>query len=287
MNPSALTDSHQACAELARKHYENFPVASWLLPARLRPAVAAIYAFARTADDFADEGEREPRERLALLENYRRQLRRIEDGEHELPPPFDVLRETIDKFRLPLAPFHRLLDAFTQDVIKTRYADYGELAAYCHNSADPIGELVLHLTAGAGERNLAKSDAVCTALQLTNFLQDIGPDWQRGRIYLPRDEMRDFGVAESHIAERRYDANWRRLIEHQIARIERLFETGAPLAGRIPGRVGWEIRLSLAGGRAVLEKLKRQNARQFIGNARLRRFDWVRIALSSLIRRTP
>src|SRR5258706_5592900 len=183
-------------------HYENFPVASVLLPAALRHPVSVIYRFARTADDFADEGVLAPAERLAYLEGYRAELRRLEAGHPPASSLFRELGEVATAYRLPFAPFYDLLDAFSQDVTKLRYADFAEVADYCRRSADPVGRLMLHLFGAAEPENLSRSDAICSALQLINFWQDVEIDFRKNRVYLPQDEMVRFGVSEAQIAAR-------------------------------------------------------------------------------------
>ncbi|MFZ1908769.1 MAG: squalene synthase HpnC, partial [Burkholderiales bacterium] len=194
------------------EHYENFPVASLLLPAAERAPVGVIYRFARSADDFADEGDAAPAERLARLEAYRAALHGIARGKPPAEPLFEDLARVVRERALPLEPLHDLLDAFAQDVLKPRYADFAELLEYCRRSANPVGRLLLHLFAASTPRNIAQSDAVCSALQLANFWQDVALDYAKGRIYLPQDEMARFGVGEAHIAERRCDDAWRALL---------------------------------------------------------------------------
>ena len=246
-------------AAVPSSHYENFPVASLLLPRRLRPAVKAIYAFARGADDAADEGERTPAERLALLAGFREGLHGIARGAPRTPLfqdlAFQDLARAVRAHGLPLEPFHALLDAFTQDVIQTRYASFPELAAYCRKSADPVGRLMLALFGADTPANRARSDAVCTALQLINFLQDVREDHRRGRVYLPQDELARFGVPESDLGAGHAGAGWVPLLCHQIARARGLLDAGAPLGRALPGRIGLEIRMITAGGGRVLDKL--------------------------------
>ena len=255
-------------------HYENFPVASVLLPEPLRHPVSVIYRFARTADDFADEGELPPAERLACLEDYREQLRRLEAG---LPPNtalFKELREVIATHGLPLDPFHDLLDAFTQDVRKQRYGNFCELMDYCGRSANPIGRLMLHLYGRSSEDDLALSDSICSALQLTNFWQDVDSDFRKNRIYLPQDDMARFGVTETQIAARDTSGGWWSLMRFQIDRSRWMMLRGAPLAVRLPGRIGLEIRTVVQGGLMILEKLERANGDVFRHRPVLRTWDW-------------
>ena len=272
------------CLSLAARHYENFPVASRLLPKRLRLPVAVIYAFARTADDFADEGELNPAQRHAKLDDYARKLRAIENGEAVADPVFIALADVIEQHALPLSLFHDLLRAFKMDVDKRRYADFDELLGYCRCSANPVGRLLLHLNRAASEQNLRQSDAICTALQLINFWQDLRQDYhESGRIYLPADEMRRFGVGEQHIAQARSDRAMRALMEFQFQRTARLLQQGAPLGRRLSGRFGLELRMIIHGGAGVLDRLRRQKTDLF-SRPRLRRADLPRIALRALLR---
>jgi phytoene synthase len=249
-------------------HYENFPVASLLLPARLRSPVAIIYRFARSADDLADEGSDPPEARLAKLGAYRRQL-----GAPEAPL-FDDVARLVREHGLPLDPFHDLLDAFAQDVTKTRYADFPELLDYCRRSANPVGRLLLHLFKRTSETNLRRSDAICTSLQLINFWQDVAIDHVKGRIYLPQDEMEKHGVTERHIAAGRCDDAWRALMAFQVRRTRALMLSGAPLGRELPGRIGLEIRATVQGGLRILEKLERAGFDVFRRRPVLRWLDW-------------
>jgi squalene synthase HpnC len=255
-------------------HYENFPVASLLLPARLREPVAVIYRFARSADDLADEGDAPPDERLARLQAYRDALDAIAAGRTPADPLFGDLARIVAAHRLPLALFYDLLDAFSQDVTQQRYADFGELLDYCRRSANPVGRLLLHLFQRTSDENLRDSDAICSALQLTNFWQDVALDYAKQRIYLPRDEMTRFGVDEAQIAQARVDGAWRALIAFQIERTRAMLLAGAPLGRRLPGRIGLEIRLTVQGGLRILDKLAAAGADMFRQRPVLRGFDW-------------
>jgi phytoene synthase len=265
-------------------HYENFPVASLLLPRAMRRPIAIVYRFARSADDFADEGNLAASERLALLDCYRAELDRIEAGLSPQAPLFRDLRdEVITAHVMPLQLFRDLLDAFTQDIYKTRYADFGELVQYSRRSANPIGRIVLHIAGRATTKNLAWSDGICTALQLINFWQDIAVDWQKGRVYLPQDELLRFGVSEARIAEGRVDANWRALMQYQVDRTRRMLLAGAPLGGVLPGRLGMEIRLTVLGGAAILNKLAGADYDVFRRRPTLGAGDWPRLLWGALL----
>jgi len=255
-------------------HYENFPVASLLLPPRFRHPVAWIYRFAREADDFADEGDAPEPVRLEQLERFREQLRRIERG---LPPDipwFATLAAVIREHQLPVDAFADLLSAFSQDVTKKRYADVAEVFDYCRRSANPVGRLLLHLFRRTSDQNMRWSDSICSALQLVNFWQDVAIDYAKNRIYLPQDEMQRYGVTERHIAERRCDDAWRALIQFQIERARKMLQSGAPLGRALPGRIGLEIRATVQGGLRILEKLERARYDVFRQRPVLRWYDW-------------
>ena len=266
-------------------HYENFPVASLLLPAPLRHSVSVIYRFARNADDFADEGDLAPPERLARLEAYRAELRRLEAGQSPSSPLFRELAEVIGIHRLPLRPFHDLLDAFSQDVTKLRYANFGEVMDYCRRSADPVGRLMLHLYGEAKDDNFARSDAICSALQLINFWQDVEIDFRKNRIYLPLDDMARFGVSEAQIGARDVSGGWWSLMRFQIERARSMMLSGAPLAVRLPGRIGLEIRSVVLGGLRILEKLERSRGDVFRHRPVLRALDWPLLLARALVMR--
>ncbi len=255
-------------------HYENFPVASIILPHRLRAPIRAIYAFARAADDLADEGDAAPEVRLAELARFRDNLTRLEKGETAADPIFIALGDTIRRHDLPYAPFHDLLDAFSQDVVKTRYAHFGELMDYCKKSANPIGRLLLMLYGDSDGKHQAWSDGICAALQLINFLQDVAIDYRKGRIYLPQDEMAKFGVTERQIEEGRVDALWQQFMKTQIERTRRMLVAGSPLGHALQGRVGLEMRLIILGGERILDQLQASQGDMFGQRPRLRLSDW-------------
>jgi squalene synthase HpnC len=255
-------------------HYENFPVASLLLPASLRRPVSVIYRFARSADDFADEGDLAPAARLALLDEYRAELGRLEARRPPRAPLFHELREVIDAHRLPFAPFYDLLDAFSQDVTQLRYASFAELMGYCRRSADPVGRLMLELYGHSSRQNIASSDQICSALQLINFWQDVEVDFRKNRIYLPQDEMARFGVTEAQIATHDASGTWWTLMRFQVERARSMLLAGAPLALRLPGRIGLEIRAVVQGGLRILEKLEQTRGDVFRHRPVLGALDW-------------
>jgi len=262
------------CRRRAASHYENFPVASRLLPRGLRDPVAAIYCYARDADDLADEDPRPTTDRRLALERMQARVRALDDPSAEAEPEWRALADTLRRFDLPVGLFTDLADAFIQDLDKTRYRDFGEVMAYCRRSANPVGRLLLHLTNHASPENLACSDAVCSALQLINFYQDLDQDFaEHGRIYVPEDEMAVHGVTEAHFRDRVSDFRMRSLMHHQYGRADRLLRAGAPLGRALRGRLGLEIRAIIQGGARVLWRLRQQE--NVFSRPRLRTGDWV------------
>jgi hydroxysqualene synthase len=250
----------------ARGHYENFPVASLLLPAAMRPHVAALYAFARTADDFADEGDRPDAERLRLLDGWSRRLHHASTSGADGWPPdpgeppdavatFRALGLAIRERALPVVLMADLLSAFRQDVTVHRYASWEDLFDYCRRSANPIGRLVLRIAGHSDARLDSWSDAICTALQLTNFWQDLRVDFARGRIYVPADVMRTFNAAEPFLAAERTTGEWRAALSSLVARTRELFARGRPLCDSVRGRLRYELRATWLGGTRILDRL--------------------------------
>jgi squalene synthase HpnC len=263
-------------------HYENFPVASFLLPHATREAVLAIYRFAREADDIADEGAARPVDRLAELDRFERALDAIAAGRTPTEPPFASLADAIARHSLPLPLFRDLLSAFRQDVTTHRYPTFAALREYCRRSANPIGRLLLHLYRRDAPANVACSDAICSALQLVNFWQDIGGDWDRGRVYLPQEDLARFGVAEAQIAEGRCDERWRALLAFETARARALLDSGRPLVRALPWRSGLELSGVLAGGHRILDRIDACRGDVFRHRPQLRRIDWTYVAWRAL-----
>ena len=240
-------------------HYENFPVASFLCPPALRPAIMAIYWFARTADDLADEGDAAPAARLADLAAYRADLIACKEGKlisNRWASVFTPLRSMIEKHALPVDLLADLLSAFEQDVVKTRYTSQAELLDYCRRSANPVGRLLLHLYEVNDAESLAQSDCICTALQLINFWQDLGVDIPRGRIYLPADGFARHGVDEAQLLRLDVNPATTALVAANVAWANVLMQRGAPLVKKVPGRAGWELRLVVQGGLRIAEKIE-------------------------------
>ncbi len=240
-------------------HYENFPVASWLCPPALRAAIVAIYRFARTADDIADEGQASPAKRLALLADYRQALLRAADGDDthgQWQEVFAPLSVVIGKHRLPVPLLADLLSAFAQDTGNPLYPDRVALLDYCARSANPVGRLLLHL-AGITDRNaLAQSDAVCTGLQLINFWQDLSIDLPRGRVYVTAADAARFGLDARQLQAGADSDASRALLRSLVAWARDTMHVGSALVHRLPGRMGWELRFVVQGGLRVLEKIE-------------------------------
>lgn len=257
-------DPYDVCLGIARAHYENFPVASFLVPRRLRRDIAAVYAFARAADDFADEGDAAPATRHARLDDWERRVREAaagaatDDGSPE-GAVFAALGQTIVSRRLPVTLFTDLLSAFHQDVDVARYATWPDLLDYCRRSANPVGRLVLRLhTSGDVAASLdASSDAFCTALQLTNFWQDLERDWKKGRVYLPAELMRAHGATEADIDAGRVTPALASALTEAAGRTRALFEDGRIVCERVGGRLGVELRATWLGGTRILDRLER------------------------------
>ena len=256
-------------------HYENFPVASILMPRRLRKPVAAIYNFARTGDDIADEGDSPSEERLKRLDEFRAELARIANNETPLTPLFQNLAAEVRQHALPMQPLYDLLEAFSQDVVKKRYVNFDEVLDYCRRSANPVGNLLLHLYGEATPVNIAYSDAICTSLQIINFWQDVAKDYAIGRIYLPQDEMAQYGVSEKQIAQGICDDAWRALMKFQVDRARAMMLSGKPLGTILTGRIGLEMRMIIAGGLRILSKLESAQYDMFRHRPVLKPFDWV------------
>jgi hydroxysqualene synthase len=287
-----LREAYAACQALAQSHYENFPVASRLMPKHLRPHVAAVYAFARTADDFADEPGREPKERLQLLSDWRKRLHeRTPASGSRLPAPdtiFLALHDTIERFQLPVQLFDDLLDAFSQDVVTTRYETWAGVLDYCRRSANPVGRLVLRLSGYHDEALDRASDAVCSALQLTNFWQDLAIDWSRGRLYVPAETWRTLGADPDVLDSGVMTAEWTAAMRDCTARTRALFDAGRPVCDGVRGRLRYELRATWIGGNRILSRLEQSGFDVFNQRPALGAADAIVIACETLLwRETP
>jgi len=270
------------------EHYENFPVASWLCPPEMRPAVRAIYWFARTADDIADEGDAPAAERQAALQAYRADLIRAaagESGSGRWAGVFDPLARVVASHRLPLPLLAALLDAFEEDTRHAGYADRDALLDYCSRSANPIGRLLLHLHGIDDPAVLRCSDAVCTALQLINFWQDLSVDVPRGRVYVPRSDAAAHATTPADCLRDPHAPAPRALVRELCAWARGLMIEGAPIALAVPGRVGWELRFVVQGGLRILAKIAAMNFASFARRPRLHATDHLLIGVRALTMR--
>jgi len=288
---SAVDEAYRACQDLAQSHYENFPVASRLMPAHLRKHVAAVYAFARTADDVADAPGREPDERLRLLAEWRSRLHGLAPGSRPalravegIPDSiFVALHDTIERFDLPLALFDDLLDAFAQDVTTHRYQTWPAVLDYCRRSANPVGRLVLRLSGYRDDRLDHASDAVCTALQLTNFWQDLAIDWSRGRLYVPQDIWSAHRADPATLNSGRMTTAWTASIGDCAQRTRELFADGRAVCDGVSGRLKYELRATWLGGTRILARLDRGRYDVFRARPTLGSIDALVIACGTLL----
>ena len=272
-------------------HYENFPVASWLLPKHLRQPITHIYWFSRSADDIADEGDHSDSWRLQQLAAYREALSQIEQGSLHLSPSdprykiFTPLATVIEQYQLPVYLFADLLTAFEQDITVKRYQNYEQIHQYCRHSADPVGRILLHLYQELRPDSLRMSDAICTGLQLTNFWQDVAIDWEKDRVYLPLDALNAHQLDESYIQRRcqqqpttsQQDLQWQQLMQEQVRYARTLLEQGKPLVQRLPGRIGLELKMIILGGLRILERLDQVQYDVFTARPKLGKADWLRL----------
>ena len=255
--------AYARCLRIAQQHYENFPVASRLLPGALRPHIAAIYAFARIADDFADEGDRRPDARLALLDDWQSRLDASFSGTSKLDDSdasaiFFALGDTVSKFNLEKSLFDDLLSAFRQDVTVHRYETWDDLFDYCRRSANPVGRLVLRISGYRDPALDTPSDAVCTALQLTNFWQDLERDLRKNRVYVPMVVVNKAAASIDDLRRGRFTPAWAKALEQSAAVTRAQFEAGRPVADLVRGRLRWELRATWLGGTRILDRLASQ-----------------------------
>jgi len=289
-----LPEAYARCLQVAAAHYENFPVASRLLPAPMRPHVAAVYAFARAADDFADEGAAPEAQRLAWLDQWRELRQRTPSstrsvaGVGQIPArdvdaTFTALHDTIARCDLDPQLFDDLLSAFAQDVTTTRYDTWATVLDYCRRSANPVGRLVLGIAGVRDERAARHADAVCTALQLTNFWQDLGDDWRtRNRLYVPLELLREYGADPGALDGDAVDAPWTHVMDTLGARTRALFDEGRPVCEAVRGRLRFELRATWLGGTAVLRKTMEARRQSLQRRPVLTRSDLMRIAIDAI-----
>lgn len=274
-----LPESFAYCERLAKRHYENFPVGSVLIPKKLRPYVWAIYAYARRADDIADEDFPEE-DRIPALEAWQGLLEQTLRGRVN-HPVFLALKETIRQFNIPTGLLEDLVEAFKMDVRIKRHPRFEDLMFYCRHSANPVGRLVLYLFGHRDPSLLLLSDKICTALQLANFWQDISVDWEKNRIYLPLEDLERFGYSEESLSNREATPAFRELLRFEVERTERLFLEGSPLVEKVGGRLSLELKCVILGGMEILQKIKRQNYDTLKRRPVLAKRDQARILLKA------
>jgi len=270
------------CERLTRSHYENFPVASRLLPARVRPAIYSIYAFARTADDFADEGSATSAERLKKLDEWGGKLKDCYRGV-AANPIFIALRETVASRDIPSKPLEDLLAAFRMDVTKSRYNTFNEVLHYCDHSANPVGRLILQIFGYANEENIARSDQFCTALQLANFWQDLSIDIQKPRVYIPLDDIERFDYTETELFAGVFDERFRKLMMFQVERTDAMFQRAKPLVSNVGRDLRLELSLTWNGGMTILNKIRRLDYDVLSRRPRITKLDTVPLFVKSIL----
>lgn len=250
-----VQDAFRFCEQLARSHYENFPVASILIPKEERRYVWSVYAFARVADDFADEGDALPQKRLEQLDRWGEYLHLCYEGKPP-HPIFAALAETAQMFEIPKQLFSDLLTAFRMDVTQRRFRTFNDVLYYCRHSANPVGRLVLHIFNNVTERTSTLSDSICTALQLTNFWQDVSVDWRKGRLYIPLEDVERFGYTERDLDASTADGRFQELMAFEVERTKEMFRAGRPLLLEVTKNLRLELHLTWGGGMTILKKIE-------------------------------
>lgn len=284
LNKKILDDAFAYCERITRKHYENFPVASLLIPYEKRPYIQCIYSFARIADDFADENTFPPEQRLNLLNDWENKLKLCYQGKAE-HPVFIALTETVTKLNIPIELLQNLITAFKIDVIKNRYRNFNEILDYCHYSANPVGRLVLLIFGYSDEKLFKLSDSICTALQLTNFCQDVKVDLLKNRVYLPEEEILLNGYSYEELFKNVYNQNFVSLMQLQVDRTQSLFYDGVELVYLVDKDLQLELKLVWLGGMSVLKKIKKNHYNVLNKNIRLSTFNKFVIFLNGLFRK--
>ena len=279
--PGTTEQAFRYCEKVTYDHYENFPVASVFIPRDKRKHICAMYAFARIADDFADEPGMSPAERIDSLNVWEEQLAECYQGEAS-HPVFLALKETIDRFEIPQHLFQNLLHAFRTDVTTHRYETFEDVLGYCTNSANPIGRLILLLLNYRGERFTEPSDALCTALQLTNFWQDVSVDLAKDRVYIPLEDIHEFGYSEEALFKHSVTQEFRDIMIYQIERTERIFLEGKPLLDSVGRDLSFELKLTWHGGRRILRKIEKSGYDVLHARPSLSRWDKTGVLFSSL-----
>ncbi|MBI3124515.1 MAG: squalene synthase HpnC [Ignavibacteriales bacterium] len=277
-----LKDAYQSAEEFAKSHYENFPVISITLPKEAKKHIAVVYQFARQADDLADEGIVNPEKRIQNLDLYEKRFSDCLCGQF-ITDFWMALKNTINECNLTTRYFHDLLSAFKQDVFTTRYQSYTQLLDYCKRSANPVGRIVLEICGVRNEEAFRHSDSICTALQLTNFYQDVSVDWQKGRIYLPQDEMEKYGVAENLFDEKQNNANFKSLLKFQVEHTRELFADGRRLLPFLSSSLLVQIKMTILGGEKILDKIEAIDYGVIETRPKLSKVDYLQIFAKGLL----
>lgn len=275
-----ISNAYKSAVDFAKSHYENFPVVSLFIPKDLRKHVAIIYWFARTADDFADEGNHTEAQRLMHLNDFEKSLTDLLNGKFKSPFE-DALNHTIKQKNLTPHLFYDLLAAFKQDVKKKRYVSFNEVLVYCKHSANPVGRLILELFDIRDNEAYNYSDKICSALQLTNFYQDIEIDFENGRIYLPLDEIQKYDVTENMFAKKENNVNLKKLLAHNIERTQKMYDEGKNLLKYINGSLKFEIKWTILGGEAILNKIRKNDYNIFDARPKLTKTDFCSLFIKS------
>lgn len=277
-----LEKAYLKAQEFTKAHYENFPVISLFLPVNIRKHIAVVYQFARQADDIADEGSDSPERKLIKLKEYKNKF------ENSLQKNYSdefwfALSDTISTKNLTAENFLKLIEAFESDVTKNRFKDFSEILSYCSLSANPVGRIILELNNISSPETLKFSDYICTALQLTNFYQDVSIDVKKNRIYIPLDEIQSFGLTEDDFLQLNYGDNFKKLIEYQVDRAQDFFNNGKPLLKELPGRLKRQINWTILGGEEILKKIRRMDYRVDDFRPKLNKIDYIILALKAIM----
>ncbi|NOG97415.1 MAG: squalene synthase HpnC [Ignavibacteriae bacterium] len=280
-NSHNIEKAYKNAIEFTKSHYENFPVISVFVKKSLRKHVAVFYQFARQADDIVDEGEKKFDEKISQLDEYEDCLNNAFNNNFQ-NEFWAAVKNTVDLFNLSPKNFKDLLKAFRQDITKSRYHDFTELLNYCSNSANPVGRVILELNNIHDENLLQYSDDICTALQLTNFWQDVSIDFEKDRIYLPLNDMKEFGIREKDIEQKKYGENFKKLMKLEIDRTRKLFFEGRKLIKHLPGRLKYQIYWTVLGGEKILDKIERNDYNSLNLRPRLFKTDYIQLLIKSL-----
>lgn len=273
-----LENEYNKSLGIAKNHYENFPIVSMFLPKKLRKHVATIYRFARTADDFADEGDISPSDRLKLLADYEEKFSKCMNNEFS-DLFFETLKNTIDTFNLSSENFTKLLSAFRQDVSNSRFENFDEIINYCSRSADPVGRIMLELSDNRNSDAIYYSDKICSALQLTNFYQDITIDTKKNRIYIPLEELISFGLSENDFKMNSNQAKIKELIKFQVERAFEMFAEGRQILPMLKGLFRLQISAIISGGETILNSIRNIDYESFRSRPKLTKVDYIRILI--------